>query len=94
MAPRHKGNVGLNFLLPRGFEADVAVNSVGESSGSPGKVGPYTSVNLRLGYQFNFWSTKGRIMFGASNLFNDRHREIPGGDILNRRIIGGLQFKF
>ena len=94
MAPRHKGNVGLNFILPEGFEADLSVNSVGESSGFPGTVGPYTSVNLRLGYQFKLWGHGGQITFGASNLFNDRHPEIPGGDTLDRRITGGIQFKF
>ncbi len=94
MAPRHKGNLGLNFILPKGFEADFGVTSVGESSGFPGQVGPHTTVNLRLGYQFKLWGSDGRITFGAANLLNDRHREIPGGDTLNRRITGGIQFKF
>ncbi len=91
---RHKGNVGLRFTLPEGLEADVFVNIVGESTGFPAKVDPYTMVNLRLGYRFELLGTKGSLFFGASNLFNDRHREVPGGDIIERRISGGLQFKF
>jgi iron complex outermembrane receptor protein len=94
MGPRHKGNVGLSLDLPKGFEADVFVNIVGPSSGFPGKVDAYNTVNLRLGYQFELLGSKGRLMFGVANLFNDRHREIPGGDIIERRITGGFQFKF
>ena len=94
VAPQHKGNVGLNFTLPKGFEADLFVNIVGEATGLPAKVNPYTMVNLHLGYNFELLGTKGKLNFGAFNLFNDRHREVPGGDIIERRISGGLQFRF
>jgi len=46
MGARNKGNVGVNFNLPKGFQADFFVNIVGESTGFPGPVGPYTMVNL------------------------------------------------
>jgi outer membrane receptor protein involved in Fe transport len=94
IAPRHKGNVGLNFTLPKGFEGDVFVSTVGQSTGSPGKVDSYSLVNLRLGYQFKLLGAKGELDVRVFNLFNDRHREIPGGDIIERRITGGLQFNF
>jgi hypothetical protein len=51
-------------------------------------------VNLRLGYQFKLLGAKGKLQFSVFNLFNDRHREIRGGDIIERRITGGLQFNF
>jgi iron complex outermembrane recepter protein len=89
---RHKGNVGLNLTLPQGFEADVFVNTVGKSTCCPGKTEPYTVATLRLGYQFRLLGTKGNLGFSVFNLFNDRHREILGGDIIERRIIGGVQF--
>jgi iron complex outermembrane receptor protein len=91
---RHKGNVGLSFTLPKDFEVDLYLNWAGKGSGFPGGVDPYSMVNLRLGYRFELLGTKGSVFFGASNLFNDRHREVPGGDIIERRIAGGLQFKF
>jgi iron complex outermembrane receptor protein len=94
MGPHHKGNVGLNFTLPKGFEGDVYVSTVGQSTGSPGKVDSYSLVNLRLGYQFKLLGAKGELDVRVFNLFNDRHREIPGGDIIERRITGGLQFNF
>jgi iron complex outermembrane receptor protein len=94
VAPNHKGNVGLNFTLPKGFEADVLVNAVGRSDGISGNVAPYTLVNLHLGYPFQLLGTKGKLDFSVFDLFNDRHREIHGGDIIERRITGGVHISF
>lgn len=94
MAPRHKGNVGLNFTLPKGFSADLFVNAVGESDGAPGEIDPYTSVNIRLGYQFEMLGARTELIFGVFNLFNEEHREIPGGDVIGRRITGSIQMSF
>ena len=91
---RHKGNVGLSFTLPKSLQGDVYVNTVGRSTGTSGTVDPYTLVNLHLGYPFDLWGTKGRLNFAVFNLFNDRHREVPGGDLIERRISGGIQFRF
>jgi outer membrane receptor protein involved in Fe transport len=93
-APHHKGNLGLNFTLPKNLDADIFINAVGRSDGLPGHVDPYTLMNLRLGYKFDLLGSKGKLNFSIFNLFNDRHREIPGGDIIDRRISGGLQFSF
>ncbi len=90
----HKENVGLNFTLPKGFEADVFVNAVSRSKQSPGSVAPYSTVNLRLGYQFEIMGTKGNLGLGVSNLFNDKHREAPKAAVIEHRITGGLQLKF
>jgi iron complex outermembrane recepter protein len=90
----HKGNVGLNFTLPKGFEADLFVNSVSRTKQSPGSVAPYATVNLRLGYQFDIMGTKGNLGVGVFNLFNDKHREAPLAAVIERRITGGLQLKF
>jgi iron complex outermembrane receptor protein len=94
VAPHHKGNIGLSFNLPKRFEADVFMNSVGRSSGFPAPVDPYTTVNLRLGYPFELLGAKSRLSFAVSNLFNDKHKEFPGGDTIERRITGLLQFRF
>lgn len=94
MAPHHKGNVGLNVSLKNGFSADVFVHHVGESEGFPGRVNPYTLVNVRLGYQFKVVGNEAELSLQAFNLFNDVHREIPGGDLIERRVTGTLRFRF
>jgi len=94
MAPHHKGNVGLNVSLKNGFSASVFVHHVGESEGFPGHVNPYTLVNVRLGYQFKVLGNETELSLQAFNLFNDVHREIPGGDLIERRVTGTLRFRF
>jgi len=37
---------------------------------------------------------KGRLGFVGFNVFNDRHREVPGGDIIDRRLTGFLELRF
>lgn len=93
-AARHKGNVGLSFNLPRHLEADVFLNAVGRSTGLPAPVDSYTTVNLRLGYPFEILGAKARLSFAVSNVFNDKHKEILGGDTIERRITGLVQFRF
>ncbi len=94
IAPRHKGNVGFNFTFLKDFEADLFVNAVGRTDGPPGHVDPYALVNLHLGYNFELLGNKGKLNFGVFDLFNERHREIRGGDIIERRIAGGVRFSF
>ena len=94
IAPHHKGNVGLNFSFKNGFSANVFVHHVGESEGSPGKVNPYTLVNVRLGYQFKILGNRTEIALAAFNLFNDVHREHPGSDLIERRVTGTVRFSF
>jgi len=94
IAPHHKGNAGLNFSLKHGFSANVFVHHVGESEGFPGKVNPYTLVNVRLGYRFKVLGNEAEIALAAFNLFNDMHREIPGGDLIERRVSGTVRYRF
>lgn len=94
VVPRHKGNVGLNFTLPKGFSADVFLNAVGKSEGAPGTLDPYTLVNVRLGYQFQLMGADAGLDFSVFNVFNDEHQEIPGGDTIERRITGSVHLRF
>jgi iron complex outermembrane receptor protein len=94
MGARNKGNVGVHLSLPKGFRADAFVNIVGQSTGFPGPVGPYTMVHLHLGYDFELPMVKGRLGFAGFNLFNDQHREVPGGDIIDRRLTGFVELRF
>lgn len=90
----HKGNVGLNFTLAKGLEADVFVNALSRSKQSPGSVAPYSMLHLRLGYQFELMGAKGNVGLAVFNLPNDKHRETPKAGLIERRITGGLQLKF
>jgi hypothetical protein len=47
-----------------------------------------------LGYPFELLGAKARLSFAVSNLFNDKHKEFAGGDTIERRITGLLQFRF
>ena len=58
------------------------------------RVNPYTLVNLRLGYRFNVFGNEAELAIQAFNLFNDVHREVPGGDLIERRVSGTLRYRF
>jgi len=94
IGPRHKGNLGLSANLPKRIETDIYLNTVGGSASLQGKVDPYTTVNLRLGYPFEILGAKARFHFAVSDIFNHKHKEFPGGDTLERRITGLLQLRF
>jgi len=99
-ASHHKANAGLTFCFSNGLSANILVHYVGEAEGvvafSPpiARVNPYTLVNLRLGYRFNVLGNETEAAIQAFNLFNDVHREIPGGDLIERRVSGTIRYRF
>lgn len=94
MAPRHKANLGLNLSLKNGFSANLLIHHVGEGHGAPGSVDPYTLVNLRLAQRFKLLGHEAEAAIQAFNLFNDVHREFPGGDLIERRVSGTIRYRF
>ena len=56
-----------------------------------GDVERYTTVDLTANYDVSRRVTLG---LNVANLFNDEHWETFGGDILRRRALGSLQFKW
>jgi iron complex outermembrane receptor protein len=84
------------------YEIYLTSNPVfGRVQPAPIKVDAYATVNARLAYNFN---DNFEITLAASNLFNDRHYESNppdsnpnnwhSGDLVDRRIIGSVSFKF
>lgn len=94
IAPRHKANLGLTLSIPTRFSATLLVHYVGEAVGASGRVDPYTLVNLRLGQGFKLWGQGAEVALQAFNLLNDVHREMPGGDLIERRISGTFRVQF
>jgi iron complex outermembrane receptor protein len=103
LAPHHKANVGLFATLPNGLSGSLIVHYVGESealslpipAGSvPIRAEAYTQVDARIAYRFSLFGADTEIAVSATNLFNDGHQEIVGGDTINRRVIGWLRIHF
>jgi iron complex outermembrane recepter protein len=94
VVPRHKANAGLTLSLRGGFSATLAVHYVGEAEGARGRVDPYTLVNLRLAQRFKFLGQDAEVSLQAFNLLDDVHREMPGGDLIERRISGTFRVHF
>lgn len=103
LAPHHKGNVGLFATLPSGFSASLILHVVGEAealslpfpAGSvPIRAEPYAQVDGRLAYRFSVFGADAEIALSATNLFNDPHQEIRGGDRITRRATGWLRVRF
>jgi outer membrane receptor for ferrienterochelin and colicin len=94
VVPRHKVNAGLHLSLRGGFSATLVVHYVGEAEGARGRVDPYTLVNLRLAQRFKFLGQDAEVSLQAFNLLDDVHREMPGGDLIERRISGTFRVHF
>jgi outer membrane receptor for ferrienterochelin and colicin len=94
VVPRHKVNAGVTVSLRTGFSATLLLHYVGEAEGKQQRVDPYTMVNLRLAQRFKILGQEAEIAVQAFNLFNDVHREMPGGDLIERRISGTLRVSF
>ena len=58
------------------------------------RVHPYTLVNLRLGYRCTVFGNEAELALQAFNLFNDVHREVPDGDLIERRVSGTIRYRF
>ncbi|MFN3477293.1 MAG: TonB-dependent receptor plug domain-containing protein, partial [Candidatus Methylomirabilales bacterium] len=94
MVPRHKANLGFHLSLKNGFSANLLLHYVGESHGASGRLGAYMLVNPRLAQRFKVLGHEVEAALQAFNLLNDVHRELPGGDLLERRVSGTLRFRF
>jgi hypothetical protein len=93
-APHHKGNVGLTFTFPHGLSATTLVHYVGDLDTLAPGVHAYTLAHVRLGYRFQVFGTKTELAVQVANLFNDVHREVPGGDLIERRVSGTIRSQF
>lgn len=81
LSPQHKINLGIQAQMPHGWEAYLGVHFVGASvfhnNGVPLPVDSYTRVDARLGYRFGKPNHSWTLSWVATNLFDDKHLELP-----------------
>jgi outer membrane receptor protein involved in Fe transport len=94
LASHHKANMGINVSLTQALSATLLAHYVGEPEGPWRGVNPYTIVNLRLSYRFRLWQRDAEVAVQAFNLFNDVHREVVNGDLIDRRVSGTIRMRF
>jgi iron complex outermembrane recepter protein len=94
VVPHHKANAGLTLALQSGFSATLLVHYVGEAEGASRRVDPYTLVNVRLAQRFKVLGQEAELAIQVFNLFDDVHREMPRGDLIERRISGTFRVHF
>jgi iron complex outermembrane receptor protein len=80
---RSSMNLGRHFRLDANFRA---VGALGNSG-----VGAYQELGGRLA-----WLPAPGVVVSvsASNLLHDHHQEYPGGDLIPRRVLGGVELRF
>ncbi len=106
--PQWKINGGLRLQNDLGLSSEVGVHYVSATTyplasafttlapfgvtAPDARVGPYTLLNLRVGY--SFWNEKAEVAISVFNALNDRHKEHPLGDTIGSRGLGWLTLKF
>ena len=96
--PENSGSIGADFTDPRrGYSVGARgrfVQGFPFSSGVfAGDVEGYQVFDLRLGYDFPMWAGT-NIVLTASNIFDDRHIEIPGAPEIGRLVALRLGYSF
>ncbi len=93
LASNHKANVGLAARLPWGFSASGTGSYVGVPENGHTGLDAYYLANLRVANAFKLFGMAGELSLEVFNLFNDKHREVPGGDVIDRRVSGSLRVR-
>lgn len=90
------GEAGIHYVSEATYPINAffftAQNFPGGQTAPDQRVGSYTLVNLRAGYQF--WRNKAEVAISAFNAVNDKHKEHPLGDVIGSRVMGWLNLKF
>jgi iron complex outermembrane receptor protein len=77
MVPRHKGNLGIRFFLPRDITLNLWADYLGErhfindQANSFSRLNGYATVNLNLSYKFKDFT----ISTGINNIFDKEYSE-------------------
>jgi iron complex outermembrane receptor protein len=87
--PSHVIKIGSSMNLGRGVRLDANFRALGAlgSSGVPA----YQELSGRLAW---FPTAEIALSVSASNLLHDRHLEYPGGDLIPRRVLAGVELRF
>lgn len=92
-APRNKFNVGFDYTLKNGFNAEITLNYVEHYEMSLGKIPAYTLMNGRIGYVFPRKDLGLALVF--YNILHDEHRECSGtGDEIRTAVTMNVIYKF
>jgi len=94
LASNHKANVGFAARLGWGFSASATGSYVGVPENGHTGLDPYLLVNLRVANAFKVSGMAGELSLEVFNLSNDAHREVTGGDVIDRRVSGSLRVRF
>ncbi len=80
LVPRHKGSVGLRFLLPRNITLNLTGNYVGKRYYLNDQANGYSRLNGYMVADTNLsWSYKdATVVFGINNIFNKKYSEYAG----------------
>ena len=85
--PRHQASAGFSYVVPR-FDVAVRYRWTDDfewlSGVFSGRVPAYSLVDVQAGYLF---TKRLRAGVDASNLFDNDHYEMFGGDLLGRRVL-------
>jgi iron complex outermembrane receptor protein len=74
------------YPIPGEFSQLAGLGLIPSSEVPDSRVGSYTLLNLRGGYQF--WRNRAEVAVSVFNALNDRHREQPLGDVIGSRVMG------
>jgi iron complex outermembrane receptor protein len=102
----HKVNAGLQFRTKVGVDGELAFHYVSPQTWAEHVVDlerqrvasqsfhldPYMLVNARVGYRIP--GGKGEVAVAGQNLFNQEHREHPFGQVVGRRVMAMLSYRF
>jgi iron complex outermembrane receptor protein len=80
MVPRHKGSVGLRFLLPKNITFNVTGNYVGKRYFLNDQANAYSRLNGYMTLDTNLsWRSKDlTVTFGINNILNKKYSEYAG----------------
>jgi iron complex outermembrane receptor protein len=102
----HKVNAGVQIRTKLGIDAEVDVHYVSPQDwaeqvtdvakqqivSQTSHLDAYTLLNAKLGYRF--FRNRAEISGVAFNLLDDKHREHPYGQIIDRRVMGFFSYRF
>ncbi|HAF95326.1 MAG: hypothetical protein A2X34_02075 [Elusimicrobia bacterium GWC2_51_8] len=96
--PRHIANAQLRGRFRNGFGANAWVRYRGvsnwDNSTAEPRSNPSATLNVRIGYEFDFYGGKAEAGLAAYNVTNHPVNEMPGYDHSMRRVTADLTYRF
>jgi outer membrane receptor for ferrienterochelin and colicin len=86
------GSVDFHYVSPQDWAEQVTDNQTQRLEYQSFHLDAYMLLNARLGYRF--LQNQAEVSGVAFNLLQDRHREHPFGQVIDRRLMGFFTYKF